>query len=102
MTSYWQPKYELMKRNELEDLQLKRLKCTVEKVYKNVPFYHQKMSELGISPADIQILKDQAKLPDTRKANLRENYPFGLFAVPREEVIRVHTPPRGRWASRRW
>jgi phenylacetate-CoA ligase len=90
MTSYWQPKYELMKRNELEDLQLKRLKSTVEKVYKDVPFYHQKMSELGISPADIQSLKDLSQLPDTRKANLRENYPFGLFAVPREEVIRVH------------
>ncbi len=90
MTSYWQPKYELMKRNELEDLQLKRLKSTVEKVYKDVPFYHQKMLELGISPADIQSLKDLSQLPDTRKANLRENYPFGLFAVPREEVIRVH------------
>jgi phenylacetate-CoA ligase len=90
MTSYWQSKYELMKRNELEDLQLKRLKSTVEKVYKDVPFYHQKMSELGINPADIQSLKDLSQLPDTRKANLRENYPFGLFAVPREEVIRVH------------
>jgi len=90
MTSYWQPKYELMKRSELEELQLKRLKSTIENVYKNVPFYHEKMSEVGISPADIQCLKDLSKLPDTRKANLRENYPFGLFAVPREEIIRVH------------
>ncbi len=88
--TYWQPEFELMDRAELEDLQLKRLKSTVEKVYKNVPFYHERMLAAGISPQDIQSLKDLNRLPTTRKANLRENYPFGLFAVPQDEVVRVH------------
>jgi phenylacetate-CoA ligase len=88
--NYWQPKLEMMERPELEDLQLKRLKSTVETVYKNVPFYHEKMQGAGIYPQDIQSLKDLEKLPATRKANLRENYPFGLFAVPRDHVVRVH------------
>lgn len=79
-----------MNRAELEELQLKRLKSTVEKVYKNVPFYHNQMKAAGITPQDIQSLSDLKMLPTTRKANLRENYPFGLFAVPREEVVRVH------------
>jgi phenylacetate-CoA ligase len=88
--NYWQPKLELLDRAELEELQLRRLKSTVEKVYQNVPFYHQKMRDAGMSPADIQRLKALSKLPTTHKANLRENYPFGLFAVPRDEVVRVH------------
>jgi phenylacetate-CoA ligase len=88
--NYWQPKLELMGRAELEELQLRRLKSTVEKVYKNVPFYQNKFKEAGITPEDIQSLKDLSKLPTTRKANLRENYPFGLFAVPIDEVVRVH------------
>jgi phenylacetate-CoA ligase len=79
-----------MDRAELEDLQLRRLKSTVEKVYRNVPFYHDKMLEAGISPQDIQSLKDLARLPSTCKADLRKNYPFGFFAVPREDVVRVH------------
>jgi len=88
--NYWQPKLELMNRNELEELQLQRLKSVIERVYKNVPFYHSKMDEAGIKPQDIKSLKDLSKLPTTRKVNLRENYPFGLFAVPRDEVVRVH------------
>jgi phenylacetate-CoA ligase len=88
--TYWQPKFELMNRAELEDLQLSRLKSTVEKVYKNVPFYHDRMKELCISPHDIHSLDDVSQLPTTQKADLRENYPFGLFAVPREDVVRVH------------
>jgi len=79
-----------MSRPELEDLQLRRLKDTVERSYKNVPFYHKKMQEAGITPQDIESLKDLQKLPFTKKANLRENYPFGLFAVPRDQVVRVH------------
>lgn len=88
--NYWQPKIELMDRTELEGLQLSRLKSTVEKVNRNVPFYHEKMLALGVTPHDIQSLDDLKKLPTTRKANLRENYPFGLFAVPKDEVVRVH------------
>jgi len=88
--NYWQPKYELMERKELEELQLERLKSVVEKVYRNVSFYQKKFKEAGITPQDIQSLKDLSKLPTTRKQDLRDNYPFGLFAVPREEIVRVH------------
>ena len=88
--NYWQPKLELMDRAELEELQLKRLKSTVESVYKCVPFYHESMLQAEVSPGEIQSLKDLKKLTTTRKANLRENYPFGLFAVPRDHVVRVH------------
>ncbi len=88
--NFWQPKIETMDRSDLQDLQLRRLKSVVEKVYKNVPFYHEKMKSLGITPHDINSLEDARRLPDTRKADLRENYPFGLFAVPRDEVVRVH------------
>jgi phenylacetate-CoA ligase len=88
--NYWQPKMELMEREELEELQLQRLKSVVEKVYRNVPFYQNKFKQAGITPQDIKSLKDLGKLPTTKKQDLRDNYPFGLFAVPREEVVRVH------------
>jgi phenylacetate-CoA ligase len=88
--NYWQPKLEMMDRAELEELQLRRLKSTVENVYKNVPFYHKSMKDAGVLPQDVQSLKDLKRLPSTRKANLRENYPFGLFAIPRDQVVRVH------------
>ena len=88
--NYWQPKMELMERKELEELQLQRLKSVVEKVYRNVAFYQNKFKQAGITPEDIKSLKDLAKLPTTKKQDLRDNYPFGLFAVPREEVVRVH------------
>ena len=88
--NYWQPKIELMGRTELEELQLRRLKNVVENVYRNVPFYSNRFREIGITPEDIHSLKDLSRLPTTRKTNLRENYPFGLFAVPRDEVVRVH------------
>jgi phenylacetate-CoA ligase len=88
--NYWQPKLELMERKELEELQLQRLRSVVEKVYKNVPFYQSKFKQAGITPEDIKSLKDLAKLPTTKKQDLRDNYPFGLFAVPLEDVVRVH------------
>jgi len=88
--NYWQPKFELMDRAELEDLQLRRLRSTLDNVYRNVPFYHQKMKEAGLHPQDITSLDDLKRLPVTKKAALRDNYPFGLFAVPKEDVVRVH------------
>jgi phenylacetate-CoA ligase len=88
--NYWQPKMELMERKELEELQLQRLKNVARKVYDNVPFYRSKFKEAGVAPEDIQSLKDLARLPTTRKQDLRDNYPFGLFAVPLDEVVRVH------------
>ncbi|AET64016.1 phenylacetate--CoA ligase family protein [Methanothrix harundinacea] len=88
--NFWQPKIETMKRSDLEDLQLRRLKETVKRAYDRVPFYHQRMKDLGVTPSDVASLADVRILPETRKGDLRENYPFGLFAVPREEVVRVH------------
>ncbi|WP_094227551.1 phenylacetate--CoA ligase family protein [Methanolobus psychrotolerans] len=87
---YWQPKYETIKKEELVELQLKRLKKTAAAVYENVPFYREKFRELGISPDDIRSLDDISKLPMTKKTDLRDNYPFGLFAVPRKDVVRIH------------
>ncbi|MBG0775886.1 MAG: phenylacetate--CoA ligase [Desulfovibrionaceae bacterium] len=81
---------ETLPREELEALQLKRLKSVCERVYANVPFYRRSFDELGVSPADIRSLKDVSKLPFTKKQDLRDNYPYGMFAVPAENVVRIH------------
>ena len=84
------PKFETMDAAELETLQLQRLQDTVMRVYYRVPFYRNKMDQCGVTPDDIKSLDDIRRLPFTTKADLRENYPFGLFAVPREEIVRIH------------
>ncbi|GLY09196.1 phenylacetate--CoA ligase PaaK [Pseudobacillus badius] len=81
---------ETMARPEMESLQLERLQQTVRRVYDNVEFYQKKFEELEITPEDIKSLDDITKLPFTKKQDLRDNYPFGLFAVPQEEVVRIH------------
>jgi phenylacetate-CoA ligase len=86
----WNPEIETMPRHELEKLQVERLRRTVERVYQHVPFYRQKLDEAGIGPADIRSVADLARLPFTNKQDLRDNYPFGLFAVPKDEIVRVH------------
>src|SRR5512139_1675065 len=87
---YWEPDNECMHREELEQLQLERLQATLNRVYGRVPFYQKKLDELGIAPEDITSLSDLARLPFTSKADLRDNYPYGLFAVPMREVVRIH------------
>ncbi|MCD4821673.1 MAG: phenylacetate--CoA ligase [Methanococcoides sp.] len=87
---YWQPKYETMEHDELRELQLNRLKKTAAAVYNNVPFYREKFKALGITPDDIRSLDDIRKLPMTKKTDLRDNYPFGLFAVPKKDIVRIH------------
>jgi phenylacetate-CoA ligase len=79
-----------MEREELEQLQLERLESTLNRVYKNVPFYRKKFDEIGFNPDDLRSLDDLKRLPFTAKNDLRENYPYGLFAVPLREVVRVH------------
>jgi phenylacetate-CoA ligase len=79
-----------MPREQLKDLQLERLRKTLERVYHNVPFYRQKLQEAGFEPGDLQSLDDLQKLPFTAKQDLRDNYPFGMFAVPMSEIVRVH------------
>jgi phenylacetate-CoA ligase len=81
---------ERMSRDELEALQLSRLQQTVAHAYANVPFYTRKFDAAGIHPDDIRTLDDVHKLPFTSKEDLRQNYPFGMFAVPREQVARIH------------
>ncbi len=87
---YWQPESECMDREELAQLQLERLESTLSRVYSNVPFYHRKFDEIGFNPDDLCSLDDLRRLPFTTKNDLRENYPYGLFAVPLREVVRVH------------
>ncbi len=81
---------ETMPREDLEALQLRRLKTLVEKVYYNVPFYQNRFNEMNLRPEHIRTLDDLKYLPFTEKQDLRNNYPFGLFAVPRDNVVRVH------------
>ncbi|MFA6472116.1 MAG: phenylacetate--CoA ligase [Candidatus Latescibacterota bacterium] len=84
------PKYETITREELNALQLRRLQDTVMRVYYRVPFYRRKMDELKVTPDDIKSLDDVRRLPITLKSDLRDNYPFGLFAVPEREIVRIH------------
>lgn len=81
---------ECMSRDEMKSVQSKRLVEMVDRVYYNVPFYRKKMQEMGLEPGDIKGIEDLPKLPYTTKQDLRDNYPYGLFAVPMSEVVRVH------------
>ncbi len=82
--------FETLPREALEAIQLRRLQAVVERVYATVPFYRQKFQEAGVSPADIKSLQDLRRLPLTTKQDLRDNYPFGMFAVPMDNVVRIH------------
>ncbi len=82
--------YETMPREGLEAIQLRRLQTTLERVYATVPFYQKKFEEAGIIPSDIKSLQDLRKVPFTTKQDLRDNYPFGMFAVPMDNVVRIH------------
>jgi phenylacetate-CoA ligase len=79
-----------MPREALEAIQLRRLQTTVARVYNTVPFYRRRFDEAGVTPADIRSLADLRKLPFTYKNDLRDNYPYGMFAVPMELVTRIH------------
>jgi phenylacetate-CoA ligase len=87
---YWEPEKECMNRMELEQLQLERLQATLSRVYMNVPFYRRKFDELGVDPDGFRSLDDLRKLPFTVKNDLRDSYPYGLFAVPLRDVVRIH------------
>ncbi len=84
------PQVECMSRDEKEELQLHRLKQTLQNVYENVPFYKNTFDEKGILPSSIKTLEDLQKLPFTVKKDLRDHYPFGLFAVPQDHLVRLH------------
>ncbi|MCG6908846.1 MAG: phenylacetate--CoA ligase [Deltaproteobacteria bacterium] len=86
----WNKEFECMPVEKLQKFQLEKFKETVEWVARKVPFYKRKFKELGVKPGDIKSLEDAAKLPLTVKEDLRDNYPFGLCAVPLKDVVRVH------------
>ena len=83
------PKIECMSRDEMSALQSEKLVKQVKRVYENVPFYRRKMQQKGVEPGDIRGIEDIGKLPFTTKEDLKENYPFGLLAVPQSEIVRV-------------
>ena len=90
MTVYWNEKAETMPRDELEELQGQKLQKLAKYVYDNIDFYKKRFDEQGIKPGDIKSLADITKLPLTLKTDLRDHYPFGLNAVPLDEIVRIH------------
>ena len=86
----WNETKECMSREEMRNLQSARLRKLVDYVYHNVEFYRKKMQAVGLLPADIKGIEDIEKLPFTTKDDLRDTYPFGLFAVPQSEIVRIH------------
>lgn len=87
---YWHPELETAPREKLAELQLERLKATVDRVYRTVPFYRKAFQKKGFQPGDLKSLDDLKHLPFTTKQDLRDNYPFGMFTVPMHEVVRLH------------
>lgn len=87
---YWNPTFECMSRDEMRNVQSERLVETVKRIYHNVPFYRDKMQKKGLEPGDIKGIEDLSKLPFTNKQDLRDTYPYGMFAVPMREVVRIH------------
>lgn len=85
----WNPAAETLSRDELHEIQGRELRAVTRRVYENVPFYRKKMDGLRIRPEDIRTAEDVKYLPFTEKQDLRDNYPFGLFAAPREEIVRI-------------
>ena len=87
----WDRKTECMPREEIEQLQLERLQSTLNRVYRNVAFYKKRFDRLKIGPDEIQSVRDLAQFPLTMKEDLRESYPYGMFALPLREVVRIHS-----------
>ena len=87
----WDRRYECLGREEIEQLQLERLQSTLNRVYRNVSFYKKRFDSLQILPDEIQSTKDLSQFPLTAKEDLRESYPYGMFALPLREVVRIHS-----------
>ena len=87
----WNREAECMTTGEMEELQLKRLQEVVKRAYENVPYYQKAFDDAGVKPEDIKTLQDIEKLPFTSKTDLRDAYPFGMFAVPDDDIVEIHT-----------
>ncbi|MCL2086942.1 MAG: phenylacetate--CoA ligase [Oscillospiraceae bacterium] len=90
MELYWNKTIETMPREQIRELQLTKLRATVENVYTNVPYYREKMQEKGLLPGDVKTLDNLKDLPVIVKQDLRDTYPFGLFAAPMQDIVRIH------------
>ena len=90
MARFYEPEIECASREQMREIQSQKLVTMVRRAYEKVPFYRQKFDEIGLQPGDIRSIDDIAKLPFTYKQDLRDTYPFGLFASPREELVRIH------------
>ena len=86
----WEPAAESLPTPQLGELQIERLRATLENAYANVPFYRKRLDEAGLKPGDVGCHGDVAGLPFTTKIDLRDHYPFGMFARPRDQIVRVH------------
>ena len=93
---FFNEEFETLPRPALEALQLKRLQSTLERVYTNVPFYKASFAAAGITPSVVTRLDDLQKLPFTTKQDMRDSYPYGLFAAPMEEIVRIHASTGAR------
>ncbi len=89
--SIWNPEYETLPRKQLEELQLVRLRWTLNWVYERVEWYRKRFDSIGIKPSHLKTLKDIKNFPFINKGDLRDSYPFGMFAVPMEDVVRIHS-----------
>ncbi|NLL39450.1 MAG: phenylacetate--CoA ligase [Clostridiales bacterium] len=88
---FWEKDAETMSRAKIRQLQLERLKWTINRCYNNVPYYKDMLDKAGVTPDMIKTLDDIRRLPLTTKEELRKNYPFGLFASPKEDIVEIHT-----------
>jgi phenylacetate-CoA ligase len=91
MNTIWNREYETMDRDELRDLQYKRLQMSLRWAFSNVPFYRERWQQKGLKPQDVKSLDDLAQVPFTGKDDFKRAYPYGLFAVPLEQVVRIHS-----------
>lgn len=87
---FFQKEIETMPRQKIREMQLERLKWTVAHCYENIPFYHKRLTEAGVTPEKIKCLSDIQYIPFTTKADIRDTYPFGLFGKPMKEIVRIH------------
>lgn len=87
---FWQKDIETLDRKSIQEMQTERLRTLIARVYESVPFYRKRFDEAGIRPEQIKTLGDIERIPFTRKSDMRDNYPFGLFAVPKKKVVRIH------------
>ena len=90
---FFNEEFETLPRLALEAVQLKRLQATLERVHANVPFYRDLIGRAGVKPGDVKQLDDLQRLPFTTKQDMRDSYPYGLFAAPMEEIVRIQAQP---------